>query len=54
VADRGLRRRRHAVLVSWLFLGEIPTVAVLLGGAVGAVGVAVSRLGGARPAPSAR
>jgi len=40
--------------MSWLLLDEIPTVAVLLGGAVGVVGVAVSRLTDARPAPSAR
>jgi len=36
--------------MSWLVLDEIPTVAVLLGGAVCVVGVAVSRFTGARPA----
>ncbi len=43
-----------AVLMSFLFLGEIPTLAVLLGGAVCVVGVAVSRLAGARAAGSGR
>jgi len=39
-----------AVLMSWLLLDEIPTAAVLLGGSICVVGVAVSRFTGARPA----
>ncbi|SCF35480.1 EamA family transporter [Micromonospora mirobrigensis] len=50
----GLTEVMFAVLIAWVFLGELPTVVQLLGGALIVAGVALVRLDELRTAPTNR